>query len=133
MKIQIDIPIESVSCFSEQAKQEFQLQAQKIANDLADEAMRVETYKRSLSKVKQVTPDMVEIAAEKFLKQYVIEKKAPLKIFTEIISIVSTSLTSIFFTIAFSNLTNHLVILVLAIIFFAIAITTSVISILNKI
>lgn len=133
MKIQFDIPDESLSCFSNEAKDECILQAKIITEKLADEAMRIETVMRSNSNVKQVTPDMVDSAAKVFLKQYVKEKNSKKRCIIEIFSLASTSLTSILFSYAFTDLANHQIILIVAIFLSFIAISTSVISILNKI
>lgn len=132
MKIEFEIDDSKVSSFSEQAKMEFLAQVNDISEKLADEAGRIETSERLSGDVQEITSAIVKKAAELFLRRYNYIKHMKRRVFVEICAILSTSLTSILFTIAFSDLANNTFALCLGLVTFLIASVTSVISVLEK-
>lgn len=132
MELKIDILDAKVVNFSNQAKNELKSQIADISDKLTDETLRIETSERLSGNVQEVTSSMVKKASELFLRRYDYVKQKPRRLLCEIVSLVSTLLYSFFFTLAFSNLTNNVWALYLAIPFFAVGLVTSVLSIINK-
>lgn len=132
MKIEIDISDNKVSPFSNQAIDELRGQISNLTNKLVDEALRIEASERLKGGSQEITSSVVQMAADLFLIRYNKVKKRNKKVLIEIASHIFTLLTSILFAIAFDDLQNNCLILVIAIISLGLAITFSVISIMNK-
>ena len=132
MNINFDISDEKVSFFSERAKEKYKTHIKDIAEKLANEA---ESLAIPDDNVKEVTSPLVGKAAELFTKQYNYKKRKTIRLLIVLGSEISMALTSIFFTIAFSdkdNLTDHLVILSFAIIFLVVGVTCTIFSIIEN-
>ena len=132
MKIEFDIYEEKVACFSGPAKEELRTKICDIANNLVDEACRVESKGLFKGKTPEVSCAMVVQAANIFLKDYNFLKRNKWKFFLDIISFFSTSGSSVLFTIAFSDVANNLQFLIIAILLFGIGSVTTGINIYDK-
>lgn len=133
MKIEIEITDEKIANFSDLAQRELKAQICDISNKLIDEAGRVEASERLSGDVKEVTSSIVRKASELFLRRYNYNKKTPQRVIIDIVAILSMSLTGVFFTIAFTDFPNHVAVLCVAMLLFAVGAVTSVISVMNKI
>lgn len=132
MKIEIDIYDEKVACFSESAKEELRTKICDIANDLVDEACRLESKGLFKGKKPDVSCAIVVQAANIFLKDYSFLRRNKWKFFLDIFSFFSNSGSSILFTIAFIDVKSNLTFLVIAILLFGIASVTTGINIYDK-
>lgn len=132
MKFDIDITDAKVATFSNQAKDELKTQIDDISIKLVDEALRIETSERLKGDKQEVTSSIVQKASELFQIRYNHDNNRTKRICVEICSLVSMSLASIAFTIAFHDLSNNSSTLFIAIIFLMVGIATSVISIMGK-
>ncbi len=132
MKLNININDDKVINFSNQAKDELLAQITDISDKLIEEALRVEISERLKGYKQEVTSSIVQKTAELFLQRYNFVKNRKKRMGIEIASLVFMSLTSIFFTIAFQDLSNNVIVLLIAIILLMVGLITSVISIQNK-
>lgn len=132
MTLNIEINDAKVANFTSQAKDEIKIQIDDISSKLIEEALRIERSERLKGDKQEVTSSVVQKAAELFFLRYSRVKSRKRKVLIEIASLLLMSLSSILFTIAFSDLQNKLTVLCFAITFLTIGIVFSVISIMNK-
>lgn len=133
MTFEINIVDTKVGSFSNRAKDELKSQMIIISEKLVDEALRIETSERLSGDVQEVTSSIVQKASELILRRYDYVKRKTPRVYVEIFSLVTMSLSSVLFTIAFSNISSNICALYIALPFFAIGIVTSVLSIMNKV
>jgi len=91
MKIEFEIPVEKVQNFSQDAKNELIKQSTRIAEEIADEAERIEASRRHPETKSEVTQSNVKEAAS--LPRMIVTRKKSWK--SKIIQILSFCSTSV--------------------------------------
>lgn len=132
MTIEIDVIDEKIGNFSGLAIGELRSQISDISTKLVDEAIRIEVSERLKGNPPEITASYVQSASEIFLRRYNCIKGRNKRIKLGILSYIFTSVSSIAFTLTFSVANGNALMLLLSLLLFGVAITLSVLSLINK-